>query len=102
MAAVSGSRRRFCIFSEDTESRRAADGFRVRLEDSGSGLAVGCTNAGRVTGYGEGRGSAKRAAVEELGRIGGWVITRRRDVSRVDVAEKGECSLLGTSSYKKC
>src|SRR5436305_3378273 len=54
MAAVSESRQRCCVCSEDTDSRRAADGFRVRLEDLGSGLAVYCTKAGRITGCGEG------------------------------------------------
>ena len=31
MAAVSGSCPRFCFFRADTDSRRAADGLRVRL-----------------------------------------------------------------------
>lgn len=79
MAAVSGSRRRFCAFSENIDSRRAADGFCVRLakiylEGLESGLAVGCTKARRVTGSGEGQGRCgERAIVGELGRTGGWV-----------------------------
>jgi hypothetical protein len=56
----SGSCWRFCGFSEDTDSRRAGDGFRVRLtgvrlEDPGEGVAIGSIEAGRVTGNGEGR-----------------------------------------------
>ena len=62
MAAVSGSRRCFSIFWEDADSRRAADGFRIRLgavdlegiylEGPGSESAVCCTEVGRVTGGG--------------------------------------------------
>jgi len=75
MAEVSGSCRRFCSRWADADSRRMTDGFRIRLAavdlEGSNGLEVEitvcCTELGRVTGNGGGRGgSAGCAMAEEL------------------------------------
>ena len=113
MAAVSGSCRRFCVRWVNADSRRAADGFRIRLaadlEGPGSEFAVRFAEVGQVTRGGPGGrrgGSMGRVTVRVLGRTDGrgcwmrsWLLG---DVFGAAVAEDWECNVPRTSIHKKC